>query len=251
MVVDNVQAASVDSTTRRMQDAIAGVNDQILPGGLGGVGVGFVASQTPYSGNAALFGVHGGFVDSRQTAYSGASTLYGPNMGLSDSTLARTPLSAEPFRAQFNGPLPGVIVAGSGAGETPLEALRRGSSGGYAGVLDPSPAAAYAGKLAGEAAQHFRQFGYALSGAESMDVARAEWGAGNYLMAGAKGLQAIGEAGLTLTGAGGAMRSVAARTVSNVSAGTALDAVGQTGGVIGSRFARTEGLGHSITHKSA
>ncbi|MBB5407662.1 hypothetical protein HDG34_001594 [Paraburkholderia sp. HC6.4b] len=69
---------------------------QILPGGLGGVGSGFVAS--PYSSNAALFGngslglldgltgsaAQDALASSRApTAYSAAATLYGPNLGLS------------------------------------------------------------------------------------------------------------------------------------------------------------------------
>ncbi|MXN87384.1 hypothetical protein GR165_36325 [Burkholderia sp. 4812] len=83
LVVDNVQAASLgktDSAALRTQQAIAGVNEQILPVGLGS---GFVAPETPYSGNAALHGPYGGLVDSSQAPYSAASTLYGPTAGFS------------------------------------------------------------------------------------------------------------------------------------------------------------------------
>ncbi|WLE58852.1 hypothetical protein GIY62_17350 [Burkholderia plantarii] len=61
------------------------MNDQILPGGLGGVGSGFVAP--PYS-NAAL--------------------LYGIGMGV---PAAPTKLSGEPFQATFGSPQAGIQVA--------------------------------------------------------------------------------------------------------------------------------------------
>ncbi|WP_157661060.1 hypothetical protein [Burkholderia ubonensis] len=108
MVVNNVQAASVDSTTRRSQDAIAGVNDQILPGGLGGVGSGFVAPESTYSNAALLYGAYGGLVDMTPTTYSSGSTLYGPNMGVQ---AAPTQLTGQAFSAQFPDALPGVQVA--------------------------------------------------------------------------------------------------------------------------------------------
>ncbi|TKC85970.1 hypothetical protein FAZ69_21895 [Trinickia terrae] len=113
-----------------------------------------------------------------------------------------TPLSGEPFLAQFDAPLPGVLVAGPGAGETPLDAFRRGATGDYAGVLDPSPSAAYAGKLAGDAVQSVKQFGYQMIGGQSADEALANWAAGNHVVAGTKGLEALTEAGLALMGTG-------------------------------------------------
>jgi hypothetical protein len=47
MVVDWV--AATDTTQLRTQQAINGVTGQILPGGLGGVGSGFLAPETSYS----------------------------------------------------------------------------------------------------------------------------------------------------------------------------------------------------------
>ncbi|MBN3815101.1 LysM peptidoglycan-binding domain-containing protein [Paraburkholderia sp. Se-20369] len=88
MVASNVQAASVDSTTRRTQDAIAAVGGQILPGGLGGVGSGFVVPEpTPYSNASILYGIGGGV------------------------PAAPTPLTSEPFQARFGEPNPGMQVA--------------------------------------------------------------------------------------------------------------------------------------------
>ncbi|HEF5873488.1 TPA: LysM peptidoglycan-binding domain-containing protein, partial [Burkholderia cenocepacia] len=111
LVVDNVQTASLGKTdfaALRMQQAIAGVNEQILPVGLGS---GFVAPETPYSGNAALYGPYGGLVDNSHTSYSLSSTLYGSSMGIATAH-EKTPLSGEPFRAQFNAQQPGVLIAG-------------------------------------------------------------------------------------------------------------------------------------------
>ncbi|MGU7783237.1 hypothetical protein [Burkholderia sp. PU8-34] len=108
MVVNNVQAASVDSTTRRTQDAIAAVNGQILPGGLGGVGSGFVAPESTYSNAALLYGAYGGLVDTTPTSYSNASVLYGVGGG---APAAPTVLAGQPFKAQFSDALPGIQVA--------------------------------------------------------------------------------------------------------------------------------------------
>ncbi|WP_221305973.1 hypothetical protein, partial [Paraburkholderia sp. WSM4180] len=96
MVVSQVQAGSVGKTDYTKQ-AIEAMNGEILPGGLGGVGSGFVAP--PYSSNAALFGMGGSLdtLDSLTGAtarsayassqvvepYSGAAVLYGPNLGIS------------------------------------------------------------------------------------------------------------------------------------------------------------------------
>lgn len=77
MVVGNVQTASVDSTIRRAQDAIAAVGGQILPGGICGAGSGFVSPEPPYSNAALLYGGSGGLVDTTPAAYSAASTLDG------------------------------------------------------------------------------------------------------------------------------------------------------------------------------
>ncbi|WP_208455878.1 hypothetical protein [Burkholderia gladioli] len=154
---------------------------------------------TPYSNAALLYGAYGGLVDTTPTTYSNASTLYGPSMGV---PAAPTQLAGQAFSAQFPDALPGALVAGPGAGEIPLDAAIRGYRGGYAGVLDPSPTAAYAGKLVGDAAQSFKDFGYQLAGAASADAARAAWNNGNYGLAVAKEAQAFGEAGLALTGIG-------------------------------------------------
>ncbi|WP_081064336.1 LysM peptidoglycan-binding domain-containing protein [Burkholderia stagnalis] len=108
MVVNNVQVASVDSTTRRTQDAIAAVNGQILPGRLGGVGSGFVAPESTYSNAALPYGAYGGLVDTTPTTYSSASTLYGPSMGV---PAAPTQLAGQAFSAQFPDALPGIQVA--------------------------------------------------------------------------------------------------------------------------------------------
>ncbi|EDT39148.1 hypothetical protein [Burkholderia ambifaria] len=108
MVVEQVQAASVGSTTWRTQDAIAAVSGQILPGGLGGVGSGFVASESTYSNAALLYGAYGGLVDTTPTTYSSASTLYGPGMGV---PAAPTPLAGEPFHVRLGELNPGVQVA--------------------------------------------------------------------------------------------------------------------------------------------
>jgi hypothetical protein len=89
MVVDQMVTRPPDSTTLYTRHAIDNVNAELLPGGLGGVGSGFVAPP-----------------------YSMASMLYGLGMGV-PAAPEKTPLSAEPFRAQFNEPLPGVWVAGA------------------------------------------------------------------------------------------------------------------------------------------
>lgn len=85
MLVTNVQAQSVgktDTIALRMQEAIDGMTGQVLPGGLGGVGSGFV--EAPYSSSSLLFGAYGGLVDSSASSYSASSALFGPSMGLQD-----------------------------------------------------------------------------------------------------------------------------------------------------------------------
>ncbi|WP_338638622.1 LysM peptidoglycan-binding domain-containing protein [Burkholderia pyrrocinia] len=223
LVVDSVQA---DSIGLRTQQAIDGVNAELLPGGLGGVGSGLVPQ--PHMTNAVLSGAYGGVGGNSQTPYSMWSVLQGPGMGI-PAAPEKTPLSGEPFRAQLNTPLPGVQVAGPGAGETPLDAFKRGVSGGYVGVIDPSPNAAYAGKLVGDAGRSIKQFGYALTGAQSADEARAQWATGNYLTAVAKEGQAFVEALTALTGAGAVGRAIAptARVVAGSLAETADVVVGR------------------------
>lgn len=98
MVVSNVLAASIgktDSTALRTQQAIDAVNGQILPGGIGGVGSGFMPVETPYSSNAALFGVYGGLVDNRPAASSFDATAV---------SLGLTPDDARRLMAQSAGP---------------------------------------------------------------------------------------------------------------------------------------------------
>jgi len=59
LVIDNVQAGSIGKTDRTAsltQQAIDGMNAQVLPGGLGGVNSGFVAAETPYSMSSMLYG---------------------------------------------------------------------------------------------------------------------------------------------------------------------------------------------------
>lgn len=108
-------------------------------------------------------------------------------------------------------PLPeaGGTLGTPGADESSFDAFVRGARGGYAGVLDPSPNAAYAGSLVNDAAQSFKRFGYQMIGAQSADEARAAWNNGDYGLAAAKELQAFGEAGLTLMGVGSAAHAVA------------------------------------------
>ncbi|RQQ00438.1 LysM peptidoglycan-binding domain-containing protein [Burkholderia stagnalis] len=259
MVASNVQAASVDSTTRRVQETIAAVSDQVLPGAIGGVGSGLMPLDTPYSGNVGLFGTSGGAtttldvvtaaasidaLTTSRTPYGGAAVLYGPaSMGLGDPT----PLSGpRPFYAEFNEPFSGTQVAGPGAGETTLEAIARGTRGGYAALLDPNPNAAYAGKLLNDASQSFKRFGRQLIGVESANEARANWAAGNYGIAAAKEVQAFGEAGLALIGGGGALRQVFSRAVESTF-GPSADLAAQAGGVGAPRFVRTDGLGTHST----
>lgn len=103
-----MQAASVDSTTRRTQDAIAAVSGQILPGGLGGIGSGFVTPESTHSNAALLYGAYGGLVDTTPTPYSTASVLYGVGVG---APAAPTLLAGQPFRAQFPDASPGIQVA--------------------------------------------------------------------------------------------------------------------------------------------
>jgi len=55
LVIDNVQANSIGKTDYTKQ-AIENMNAQMLPGGLGGVGSGFIPVETPYSASSTLFG---------------------------------------------------------------------------------------------------------------------------------------------------------------------------------------------------
>ncbi|MGT0244771.1 LysM peptidoglycan-binding domain-containing protein [Burkholderia pyrrocinia] len=111
MVVDQVQAASVDMTTRRTRDVSAAVNDQILPSGLGGVGSGFAAPETPYSSGSLLHGAYGGLVETTPTSYSNAAVLYGVGMGV---PAAPTLLAGQAFDAKLGAAQQGVLVAGPG-----------------------------------------------------------------------------------------------------------------------------------------
>ncbi|RKP43256.1 hypothetical protein D7S89_27040, partial [Trinickia fusca] len=105
-------------------------------------------------------------------------------------------------------PMPGAgVMAAAGSSETALDAFVRGAKGGYAGVLDPNPSAAYAGNFLNDAAQSFKQFGYQMTGAQTADEARAAWNSENYGLATAKEFQAFGEAGLALMGLGSAARA--------------------------------------------
>ncbi|SAL10824.1 LysM peptidoglycan-binding domain-containing protein [Caballeronia telluris] len=136
-------------------------------------------------------------------------------------------------------------------GETTQQAFMRGMTGGYAGVLDPSPSAAYAGKIVYDAGQSLGQFAYQLIGAQSATEARAEWNGGNYGFAVAKEVQAFGEAGLALMGAGAGriamQKAIAPVSIASLGSSAGADIVGQSGGSIGSRFPRTEGLGTHTT----
>ncbi|MGF6647342.1 hypothetical protein [Paraburkholderia sp. GAS82] len=163
MVVDRI--AATDTTKLRTQQAIDGVTGQILPGGLGGVGSGFVAPETSYSSNAALFGVYGGLADNSQTPYSGAAALFGPSSGLAASQIDSHPVG---------------LVDNSGSSENLLYAWDRAKQYGADGW------------------NATKQFAHDMVGATSMDAARANWDAGNYGMAVAKGTQSVLEAGLTV-----------------------------------------------------
>ncbi|OXI15699.1 LysM peptidoglycan-binding domain-containing protein [Burkholderia sp. AU15512] len=129
MVASNVQAASVDKTTQRAQDAIAAVNDQILPGGLGGVGSGFIAPESTYSNAALMYGAYGGLVDTTPTTYSSASTLYGLSAGFSTpSPLGRADAfgyTANPDLANRNGGSLGLAGSDADALKYVWDAQRR------------------------------------------------------------------------------------------------------------------------------
>ena len=210
--------------------AIDGTNGQILPGGLGGVGSGFVVPETTYSGNTALYGAYGGWVDSgpiEQPSIDPATaaslnltpdearnlTMEQAQRSIIDPSLngPGVDVHAVPYPEISGVPLPeaGSTVGTPGANESSFDAFVRGARGGYAGVLDPSPNAAYAGSLVNDAAQSFKRFGYQMIGAQSADEARAAWNSGHRSLAAAKELQAFGEAGLTLMGVGSAAHAVA------------------------------------------
>ncbi|MGF6805652.1 hypothetical protein OKW30_000778 [Paraburkholderia sp. Clong3] len=110
LVVDQMQAGSVGKTDYTQQ-AIDAVTGQILPGGLGGVGSGFVAPETTYSSGTALFGVYGGLIDSSQTLYSGAAALFGPSSGLATSQI-----DPRPAVLDDNGIVPSEVRLGIGVG---------------------------------------------------------------------------------------------------------------------------------------
>ncbi|MDR5777681.1 MULTISPECIES: LysM domain-containing protein [unclassified Caballeronia] len=156
---------------------------------------------------------------------------------------ATVDLSAAAFRAAMTSEKDTVDLSGI---ETTLQAFERGMTGGYAGVLDPSPRAAYTGALAHDAWRDLKQLGYQMIGGQSADEARAAWNSGSYGLAAAKELQAFGEAGLALMGSGVARTAMPRATVSLASR-TSMDLVRQSGGTIGSRFPRTEGLGTHTT----
>ncbi|OXI87196.1 hypothetical protein CFB40_16100 [Burkholderia sp. AU31652] len=268
MVADQMQAASAaknNATPMHPDDA------QFL-GALTGAIEAYSNTPSPYAG--AQFAGPGALESVRELGFlptmevrpdrawiDGGSGAYGPGYGgalaaWSSSDLVDTSkvdLNAAAFRSAMNAApalswdaLSGVQAAGPAAGEIPLDAAIRGYRGGYAGVLDPSPGAAYAGKLVGDAAQSFKNFGYQMIGAESADAARAAWNNGNYGTAAAKQLQAFGEAGLALMGGGGALRQAFARTVEST-VGTSVEMAAQAGGAGGARFVRTDGLGTHST----
>lgn len=87
------QVASQDTTALRTQQAIDGVTGQILPGGLGGVGSGFIAAETAYGASSVLYGAYGGLVDSSQAAYSAGA-------GIAARSGTGTSVGIEQVRAQ-------------------------------------------------------------------------------------------------------------------------------------------------------
>ncbi|WP_322026159.1 hypothetical protein [Burkholderia sp. BCC1977] len=114
------------STDLLTQQAIAAVNGQVMPGAIGGVGSGFMPSDTFYNGNAGLFGVAGGTMSTLDavtsaasvdtlaasraaSTYSAATLLNGLGMGI---PAAPTQLAGDAFRASLADPRPGVQVAG-------------------------------------------------------------------------------------------------------------------------------------------
>ncbi|MBC8724628.1 LysM peptidoglycan-binding domain-containing protein [Paraburkholderia sp. 31.1] len=161
LVVDRV--AATDTTKLRTQQAIDAMNGQILPGGIGGVGSGFV--EAPYSSNSALFGVYGGLVDSSQTPYAGAAALFGPSSGLATSQID---------------PRPAVLADNSGGSDNLLYAWDRAKQYGADGW------------------NATKQFAHDMVGATSMDAARANWDAGNYGTAVTKGARSFLEAGMSV-----------------------------------------------------
>ncbi|SAL02599.1 hypothetical protein AWB80_08396 [Caballeronia pedi] len=157
-------------------------------------GIHVEASRTPIvSAEASATGLSYG------VGYDGAlSGLTAASMGYG----SEVDLNAAAFRSAMNdGPQL------TGGAESSWQAFARGAAGGYAGVLDSSPNAAFAGKLLNDAGQSFKQFGYEMAGAQRADEARAAWNSGNYGLAAAKELQAFGEAGLAVMGTGPAVRA--------------------------------------------
>ncbi|AOJ64589.1 hypothetical protein WJ32_18595 (plasmid) [Burkholderia ubonensis] len=185
------------------------------------------ASRTPLiSEEAAATGLaYGAGYDGALSGLTSASLGYGSDVALNASSL----------RAATSG------------GESTFDAFVRGATGGYAGVLDTSPNAAYAGKLLNDAGQSFRQFGYQMIGGQSADEARAAWGSGDYGLAAAKEVQALGEAGLSLIGMSPLARAAAAPTMRAVAAfgeyaETKVGSLGEPYG-LGLRLSVTEGGG--------
>ncbi|MGF6696601.1 YD repeat-containing protein [Paraburkholderia sp. MM5496-R1] len=214
LVVDQVQAGSVgktDTTAQRVQEAIGGMNAQVLPGGLGGVGSGFVAPEASYSSSTALFGVYGGLVDSSQTPYAGAAALFGPSSGLATSQID---------------PRPAVLADNSGGSDNLLYAWDRAKQYGADGW------------------NATKQFAHDMVGATSMDAARANWDAGNYGTAVTKGAQSFLEAGMTAftLGAAAPIKTGITALVNGGRATLASEMLGggapifSSGGLLGSRM---------------
>ncbi|MGF6637637.1 hypothetical protein OKW39_004853 [Paraburkholderia sp. MM6662-R1] len=208
-VVDQVQAGSVGKTDYTKQ-AIEALNGEILPGGLGGVGSGFVAPQTSYSSNAALFGVYGGLVDNTPASYSGAATLLGPSSGLGASQIDQRP---------------GGLADRSGSSENLLYVWDRAKQYGADG-WNPT-----------------KQFAHDMVGATSMDAARANWDAGNYGTAVTKCAQSFLEAGMTaFTLAAAPIKTGITALVNGGRAALASEMLGggapifSSGGLLGSRM---------------
>ncbi|TKC89437.1 LysM peptidoglycan-binding domain-containing protein [Trinickia terrae] len=210
MVVDSVQANSIGKTDRTQQ-AIENMNAQVLPAGLGGVNSGFVAPETAYSSNAALFGTYGGLVNNSQTPYSGAAALFGPSSGVAASQKDSHAIA---------------LADSGGNSEALLYAWDRAKQYGSQGWSAT------------------KQFAYDMAGATSMDAARANWSAGNYGTAIAKGAQSFAEAATTVFTFGNAatLKSGLNALVNGGKAVLASEALGggspifSSGGLLGSRM---------------
>ena len=240
MVVTQVAGDSVKSPT---QQAISGVTGQMLPVGLSGLGYGFAAPETPV----------GQSFSSSYNPYNTSS-----NSDATVRSLNLTPGQARELVKPDNGPSIVDMNSPSGAftepvpypnirvSELPAFTLNDRATAISGNVLDtaPHPFGALASNFAGELWQGTKQLAYGMVGAESADVARENWAAGNYLTAGAKGAQSLMEAGLAITGTGPVFRVGAGMVAEGV--GLASRAFGPTVDALATKMFTSSGTQLSI-----